>query len=116
MMAVVLSLIGTIYSVMELVQMQDGTGWKAALGAWMLLCGQLLFLLLALVDRKTTSGLRCPKLLGTAVLAVGTLVILSGATVMVLAWRDPFSWMMAIVGLAIFIDALCLYISLKKGV
>jgi hypothetical protein len=39
-------------------------------------------------------------------------MLLGGAAV-ALAPRDPFSWMMAIVGLAIFIDALCLRISLS---
>lgn len=49
--------------------------------------------------------------LGTLVLVFGTLTALLGVVAVALVYRSPFSWMTAIVGLAIFIDALCLKIA-----
>ena len=62
-------------------------------------------------------GGSAPRLssLGGAILVLGTLVFLLGAGGVATDRVDPFSWMMAIVGLAIFIDALCLGISLSSS-
>jgi hypothetical protein len=48
-----------------------------------------------------------------ASLIAGTLVALVGTAAVVLTPHDPFSWMIGTVGLAIFIDTLCLKVKLK---
>ncbi len=52
--------------------------------------------------------------LGTPILAVGTLVALVGILCAALFYMSPFSWMIAILGLAVFIDALCLKINFAR--
>lgn len=145
MMAVVLSLLGTIYGAMAFVQMRDGMEWEITIGVAMLLCGQILMLLFGRLTQKMASDTShphspdatdtqlhdnlpqspgtpgsspadtpCPKPLGTTILVFGTLVMLSGVAGAVMVWRNPLSWMTAIVGIAIFIDALCLRIALSQ--
>jgi hypothetical protein len=45
---------------------------------------------------------------------LAVVVVLSGVGAATIVWRNPFSWMMAIVGLAIFIDTLCLRLALPR--
>ncbi len=114
MMSVVLSLLGAIFGVVSFVRIPDGPELEMAFGVLLLFCGQALMLLIGRLARKiSASDPSHRNSLGTATLAVGTLVASLGTASAALAWRDPFSWMFAIVGLAIFIDTLCLKIQLR---
>jgi uncharacterized membrane protein len=79
--------------------------WDIAVGAAFVACGLTLVVLFGRAERSGTHG--------AAVFAVGIIAMLLGGAAVALALRDPFSWMMAIVGLAIFIDALCLKLRLR---
>ncbi len=61
-------------------------------------------------------GSIAPRLscLGTAILTLGTLALSLGIVALLFSWSFPFSWMMCVLSLAIFIDTLCLRISLSK--
>ncbi len=123
MMAIVVALLGAFHCGATFAQARGDMVWNIAPGIAFVACGLALMVMFGRVARKTSLDAgadidRSPALpvapLGTAILVVGTLVALLGAVGAVLAWRDPFSWMMAIVGLVVFIDALCLRISLSS--
>lgn len=75
-------------------------------GGALVVCGLVLTTAFGLAAKRPA--------LGNLVLVFGTLVAVLGVFAAVVAYHTPFSWMTAIVGLAIFIDALCLRIVLSQ--
>lgn len=93
----------------------EGFVWDIAFGAAFVACGLVLMVLFGRVARRAASSENSRlSSFGTAVLAVGTLTVLLGAGGAATDLMDPFSWMMATVGFAIFVDALCLKINLSN--
>lgn len=76
-------------------------------GAIMLFCGILLVVMFGKVAGTPA--------MGTPVLMVGTFVFIYGILATGFMYRNPFAWMMAILGLAIFVDTLCLKLSFDQG-
>ena len=123
MMAIVVALLGAFRCGAVFALKHDGTGWNIVFGAMFVVFGLALLVMFRRVAQMMASGAMAgtgiakhlPRIvsLGTAILALGTLTMLSGAAGAVVAWHNPFSWMTAIVGIAIFVDTLCLRISLS---
>lgn len=130
-MAIVVALLGA-FNCGTTVALHDGESlaWHIVPGAAFVLCGLVLMFMLRRPARGVYSGAAFVSSdadafasfdashlapLGTAILVAGTLVMFLGVADVWLGWHDPFSWMMATVGLAVFIDALCLRISLGQS-
>ena len=81
---------------------------------WNLLSGAVLIVLGLVMMTTFGRAVRHPAL-ATVVLVAASLTALLGVVSVAFVWLNPFSWMTAIVSLAIFIDALCLKLSLSRG-
>jgi hypothetical protein len=126
MMAIVVALLGA-FDCGTAYALSGGMVWDMAFGAAFVACGLALTVLFGRVARRSAfetsdstdggnvSGEVRLLPLGRAILVIGTLVVLLGGGGAAADWSSPFAWMMAIVGLAIFIDALCLHISLSRS-
>ncbi len=128
MIAIVVALLGAFNCGAAFALRGEGMIWNIVLGTAFVVCGLALMVMLGRVaryvdpatdavadaDLTPCTSLPRPAIQGTAILAVGTLVMLLGVVDVSLGWRDPFSWMTALVGIVIFIDALCLRISLSQ--
>ena len=131
MIAIVVALLGAFNCGAAFALRGEGMIWNIVLGAAFVVCGLALMVMLGRIARYADpsgagadaaadaditpcASLPRPVLQGTAILAVGTLVMLLGVVDVSLGWRDPFSWMTALVGIVIFIDVLCLRISLSQ--
>ncbi len=124
MISIVVALLGAFNCGAAFALRHEGMVWNIVLGAAFIACGLVLMVLLRRVaryvdpangtDSEAAFSSPRPALLGTAILSVGTLVMLLGVVDVSLGWRDPFSWMTALVGIVIFIDVLCLRISLSR--
>ncbi len=129
MMAIVVALLGAMFCGAALAPVLGGGGDLNALsnpttsgGEWLfgiaplynilfgvtlIVCGLVLTSTFGLAERR--------PVLATLILVFGTLTALLGILAVAFVYRNPFSWMTGIVGLAIFIDALCLGISLSSS-
>ncbi len=99
-------------AVSQLEIMQPGMFGVAPL--WGLVSGAVLIVLGLVMMTTFGRAVRHPAL-ATVVLVAASLTALLGVVSVAFVWLNPFSWMTAIVGLAIFIDALCLKLSLSRG-
>lgn len=127
MMAIVAALLGAFDCGATFALRPDRMVMDIAFGAAFVAGGLALTVLFGRVARRSASGTSDSAdggsasgevrllPLGKAILIIGTLVVLLGGGGAAADRIDPFSWMMAIVGLAIFIDALCLFIMLRGG-
>ena len=119
MMAIVVMLFGVLHCTASFTPgIQEGLGRLApgtfrAVPFFDFITGGLLFVLgLGLLvmfgkaERKSA--------LDTPILIVGTLVAVCGILSVAFVYRNPFSWMTAILGLAVFIDSLCLKLLDRK--
>lgn len=104
MMAIVIALLGAFHCGATFALDPATMTRDIAFGVVLVACGLALVVLIPFSKRH--------RGIATAVLAIGTLLALFGVVAVVLNWPDPFSWMLAIVGTAIFIDTLCLKIQL----
>ena len=128
MIAIVVALLGAFNCGAAFALRGERMVWNIVLGAAFIVCGLALIVMLGHVGRRTDSGTdvgagvdtkatpSSPRLslMGTTIFATGTFVMLFGVVDVSLGWRDPFSWMTALVGIVIFIDVLCLRISLSQ--
>ncbi len=118
MMAIAVMLFGVLYFAAAWAPVQEGLEalapgtfqavpyYACLAGGLLLVLGLLLLVMLGKADRKPS--------LDTPILIAGTLVALCGILSVVLVYRNPFSWMTAILGLAVFIDSLCLKLLKNK--
>lgn len=126
MMAIVVALLGAMYCGTALAPLVVGSGDGIA-GAqvlqpgmfgiapvWNLLSGAVL-IVLGLVMMPSFGRAERHPALATVILVAASLTALLGVVSVAFVWLNPFSWMTAIVGLAIFIDALCLKINLSRS-
>lgn len=81
--------------------------WNIVFGAVLVVCG--------LVMMTTFRSAEKRRPLAVVVLVAASLVAVMGIVAVAVVYLNPFSWMTAIVGLAIFIDALCYKINLARG-
>ncbi len=105
MMSIVVALLGAFHCGAAFAMKPATLAWDIALGIAVVACGLVLVVMIPLAERR--------RGIATAVLVIGTLLAFLGVATVSLDWPDPFSWMLAIVGLAIFIDTLCLKIQLR---
>ncbi|MDR2891171.1 MAG: hypothetical protein LBV18_06185 [Alistipes sp.] len=121
MMAIVVALLGAMYcgvAVAPLIGSDPGLVgmlrpgvfgvaplWSVVSGGVLIVCGLAMMATFGRAERRPS--------LASVVLAVASLVAAVGIAAVAVVYINPFSWMAAIVGLAIFIDALCLKISLR---
>jgi peptidoglycan/LPS O-acetylase OafA/YrhL len=105
MMAIVVALLGAFYCGTTVALAPDDMLRGILFGGAFMACGLALVVMIPRSERQ-------PKL-APAVLAVGVLTLFLGVGAAILSWRDPFSWMMAILGLTICIDTICLAVQLK---
>ncbi len=112
MMAIVVMLFGVLHFAASYAPVQEGLGTLApgtfkAVPFYTYLAGALLVFLggVLLVLFVQAGGKRS---LETPILVVGTLIAVCGILSVAFVYRNPFSWMTAILGLAVFIDSLCL--------
>jgi ABC-type Na+ efflux pump permease subunit len=119
MMAIVTMLFGILYcaasSVPSIIENFDEfpSGLLRALPCYILIVG-ILFIIsgagLAAMFPKADDN----PALGTPILILGTLIAVCAILSLVFIYRNPVSWMTGILGLAVFIDSLCLKIYLSK--
>jgi peptidoglycan/LPS O-acetylase OafA/YrhL len=105
MMSIVVSLLGAFHCGVSVALERVVMALDIALGAGFIACGLVLMVMIPRSQRRCS--------LAAPILALGTLTMLLGAVAVIISWRDPFSWMMAVLGVAIFIDTLCLKIRLN---
>ena len=99
MMSIVAALLGVAFCVTPL------ESYHVALGVAMLVCGVAMVAMFALVARQPSLAIPVLVLASvTAILGIAAVVV----------YRNPFSWMAAMVGMAILIDAVCLKINLAR--
>lgn len=121
MMAIVVMLFGVLYCVAAFVpSIHESFGELSpeiykALSLCLLIVGGLFFISGVLLEVMFSKAYRNPAV-GMPVLILGTLVAVCGIVSLAFIYRNPVSWMTAILGIAIFIDALCLKIVLTKTV
>ena len=107
MMSIVLALLGAFRCGAAFALGGETMLWDIALGAALTVCGLALVIMIPRAESR--------RGMASLTLAVGVLLAFMGAGAVALEWPDPFSWMIAIVGVAIFVDTLCLYIKLGSG-
>jgi drug/metabolite transporter (DMT)-like permease len=105
MMSIVVALLGAFHCGAAAALHHDGMVWGIALGAAFIVCGLVLVVMFGRAEGR-------PRL-GWPILLVAILSAIIGVVAVMIVPGDPFSWMMCVLGAAIFIDALCLKISLS---
>ncbi len=109
MMAIVVMLFGVLHVASsfapvhaELVagRLETVPHYSVIAGALLLGMGIALLVLFGMADRKPS--------LDTPILVIGTLIAICGVLAVALVYKNPFSWMTGILGLAVFINSLCL--------
>ncbi len=105
-MAIVLALLGLVFTVFPQILDNSRLVYNIPFGVVLAVLGIAMSVLFGLVDRR--------PVLSIPILVIATLTAIVGIAAVILVMFNPFSWMIAIVSLAVFIDALCLEISLRK--
>ena len=78
------------------------------------MCGGVLIISGVLLTVMFGKAAKSPDF-GSPILILGTFVAIYGILSVAFMYRNPFSWMIAILCLAIFIDALCLKLSIDQN-
>jgi hypothetical protein len=125
MMSIVMALLGAMFCGAALTPLIGGSGWGGWSGwldasqaglfgvapLWNVLFGAVLTICALIMipafgrSEKRLSG-------ATIALIISSVTAVFGIVAVALVYRNPFSWMTAVTSLAIFIDAVCLKISL----
>jgi peptidoglycan/LPS O-acetylase OafA/YrhL len=105
MMAIVVALLGAFHCGATAALAREGMEWGIVLGGAFIVCGLALVVMIPRSERR--------RALAAWTLVVGTLTMALGAAAVVIAPSSPFSWMMCVLGVAVFIDTLCLEIGLQ---
>ena len=112
-MAIVIALLGAMYCgtalapIVTVHDMEIGQTplYNVVFGGILVVCGLVMMPAFGLSEKRRN--------MDNLALVTASLTALLGLGAIILVYRNPFSWMTAIVSMALLIDAICLKINLK---
>lgn len=115
MMSIVVALLGAVYCGMAIAQISVHQQIMLGVEPRYYVIFGVILVASGLVMMPSFGLAQRLRWLGDVVLTAASLTALVGICAIVFVYRNPFSWMTAILSIALLIDAVCLKIVLRKG-